>query len=88
MSLLRCRFHIVAQEPSDKLQNIVQFGVSIDAQKAYLLIGRLLEVKGDSVKAFNFYMSMKQQLKVNRLSMQNERIWADRRGNIYVINAC
>ena len=59
MSLLPCRFHIVAQEPSDKLQNIVPFEVSIDAQKAYLIIGRLLEVKGDSVKAFNFYMSMK-----------------------------
>ena len=36
MSLLRCRFHIVAQEPSDKLQNIVPLDVSIDAQKAYL----------------------------------------------------
>ena len=36
MSLLRCRFHIVAQEPSDKLQNIVPLEVSIDAQKAYL----------------------------------------------------
>ena len=88
MTLLRCRFHIVAQEPSDKLQNIVPFEVSIDAQKAYLIIGRLLEVKGDSVKAFSFYMSMKQQLKVNRLSMQNERIWVDRRGNIYLVNAC
>ena len=41
------------------MQNIVPFEVSIDAQKAYLIIGRLLEVKGDSVKAFNFYMSMK-----------------------------
>ena len=36
MSLLRCRFNIVAQEPSDKLQNIVPPEVSIDAQKAYL----------------------------------------------------
>ena len=59
MLLLRCRFHIVAQEPTDKLQNIVPFEVSIDVQKAYLIIGRSLEVKGDSVKAFNFYMSMK-----------------------------
>ena len=59
MSLRGCRFYIVAQEPSDKLQNILPIEVSIDAQKAYLIIGRLLEVKGDSVKAFNFYMSMK-----------------------------
>ena len=36
MSLLRCLFQIVAQEPSDKLQNIVLLEVSIDAQKAYL----------------------------------------------------
>ena len=36
MSLLRCRFHIAAQEPSDKLQNIVPLEISIDAQKAYL----------------------------------------------------
>ena len=36
MSLQRCRFNIVAQEPSDKLQNIVPLEVSIDAQKAYL----------------------------------------------------
>ena len=37
MSLVRCRFQIVAQEPaSDKLQNIVPLEVSIDAQKAYL----------------------------------------------------
>ena len=59
MSLLRCRFHIVAQEPRNKLQNIVPFEVSIDAKKAYLIIGSLLEVKGDSVKAFDFYVSMK-----------------------------
>ena len=59
MLLLHCRFHIVAQEPSDRLQNIFSFEVSIDTQKAYLIIGRLLEVKGDSVKASNFYMSMK-----------------------------
>ena len=59
MSLLRCRFHIVSQEPSDKLQNIVPIEVSIDAQKAYLVIGRILEVKGGSVKASIFYMSMK-----------------------------
>ena len=57
--VLRCRFHIVAQEPSDELQNIVPFEVSIGAQKGYLIIGRLLEVKGDSVKAFKFYKSMK-----------------------------
>ena len=36
MSPLRCRFHIVVQEPSDKSQNIVPLEVSIDAQKAYL----------------------------------------------------
>ena len=36
MLLPRCRFHIVAQEQSDKLQNIVPLEVSIDAQKAYL----------------------------------------------------
>ena len=36
MSLLRCRFHIVAQEPNDKLQSIVPLEASIDAQKAYL----------------------------------------------------
>ena len=59
MSLLHCRFHIVAQEPSNKLQNIVPFEVSINAQKAYLIIGRLLEVEANSGKAFNFYMSMK-----------------------------
>ena len=36
MSLVGCRFHIVAQEPSDKLQNIDPLEVAIDAQKAYL----------------------------------------------------
>ena len=32
---------------------------SLDRCTESVLIGRLLEVKGDSVKAFNFYMSMK-----------------------------
>ena len=32
---------------------------SLDRCKESVLIGRLLEVKGDSVNAFNFYMSVK-----------------------------
>ena len=84
MSLQRCRFHIVTQELSDKLQNIVQFGVSIDAQKAYLIIGRLLEVKGTQLKH-----SIKQQLKVKRAKHAKQtNIWADHQGNIYLVNAC
>ena len=39
---------------------------SLDRCTESVLIGRLLDVKGDSVKAFNFYMSMKHSLKVNR----------------------
>ena len=49
MSLLRCRFHIVAQEPSDKLRNIVPLEVSIDAQKAYLEAG-YSKLKGTQLK--------------------------------------
>ena len=53
MSLLRCRFHIVAQEPSDKIAKYCPTR-SLDRCTESVLIGRLLEVEGDSVKAFNF----------------------------------
>ena len=49
MSLLRCRFHIVAQEPNDKFQNIAPLEVSIDAQKAYLWAG-YSKLKGTQLK--------------------------------------
>ena len=40
---------------------------SLDRCKESVLIGRLLEVKGDSAKAFNFYiLKYGTQLKVNR----------------------
>ena len=58
LSLPRCRFHIVAQEPSDKILTRSQ-SRSIHRKRTYIyIISRLLEVKGDSVKIFNFYMSM------------------------------
>ena len=49
MSLLRCHFHIVAQEPSDRCQNIAPLEVSIDAQKAYLWEG-YSKLKGIQLK--------------------------------------
>ena len=61
---------------------------SLDRRTESVLIGRLLEVKGDSVKAINFYTSMEYSGRKTGLCMQNERIWADRRGNIYLVNAC
>ena len=54
LSLPRCRFHIVAQEQSDKLQNNCPTR-SLDRCTESILIDRLLEVKGESVKAFSFY---------------------------------
>ena len=58
LSLPRCRFHtdIVAQEPSDKILTHSQ-SRSMHRNRTYI-ISRLLEDKGDSVKIFNFYMSM------------------------------
>ena len=54
LSLPRCRFHIVAQEPSDK---ILTHSRSMHRKGTYI-ISRLLEVEGDLVKIFHFYMSM------------------------------
>ena len=56
LSLPRCCFHIVAQEPSDKILTH-SLSRSMHRKRTYI-ISRLLEVKGDSVKSFNIYMSM------------------------------
>ena len=66
LSLPRCRFHIIAQEPSDKILTHSQ-SRSMHRKRTYI-ISRLLEVKGDSVKIFNFCISVDYgtQLKVNR----------------------
>ena len=69
--------HVV--EPSDKILTHSQ-SRSMHRKRTYI-ISRLLEVKGDSVKIFNFYMSMKHSWRWTGLHMQSERIWADRRGN-------
>ena len=62
-----CRFHVVvstfvAQEPSNK---ILTHSRSIHRKRTYI-ISRLLEVKGDSVKILNFYMSMEHSWRWNR----------------------
>ena len=66
LSLPRCRFHTIAQEPSNKILTHSQ-SRSMHRKRIYIIC-RLLEVKGDSVKMFNFYMSMDYgtHLKVNR----------------------
>ena len=66
LSLPHCCFHIIAQAQSDKILTHLQ-SRSMHRERTYI-ISRLLEVKGDSVKIFNFYMSMDHgtQLKVNR----------------------
>ena len=56
LSLSRCRFHIIAQEPSDKILTHSQ-SRSMHRKRTYI-ISRLLEVKGDSVKIFNFCISV------------------------------
>ena len=73
LSLPRCRFHIIAQAPSDKILTHSQFRSM--HRKRTCIISRLLEVKGDSVKFFNFYMSMDYgtQLKVNKTAHAKRR---------------
>ena len=52
LSFPRCRFHIVAQEPSDKILTHSQ-SRSMHRKRTYI-ISRLLKVKGDSVKIFTW----------------------------------
>ena len=56
LSRPRCRFHIVAQEPSDKILTHLQSRLM--HRRCTYIISRLLEVKGNLVKIFNFCMSM------------------------------
>ena len=61
-----CRFHVVASTLSHKNRGTKYCPTrSLDRCTESVLIDRLLEVKGDSVKAFSSCMSM-ELLKVNR----------------------
>ena len=64
LSLPHCRFHIVVQEPSDKILTHSQ-SRSMHRKSTYI-ISRLLKAKGDSVKILIFLNKYGTQLKVNR----------------------
>ena len=86
-----CRFHVfistfVAQELSNQILTHSQ-SRSMHIKRTYI-ISRLLEVKGDSVKIFNFYMSMEHSWRWTGLHMQSERTWTDRWGNVLLGIKC
>ena len=63
------------------------FKASIDTQKAYLIIGRLLEVKGDSVKAIQFLHEHETQLKI-RGTLHAKRTNMGGPPRKHLVNAC
>ena len=86
-----CHFHVVVstfveQEPSNKILTHSQ-SRSMNRKRTYI-ISRLLEVKGDSVEIFNFYMSMEHSWRWTGLHMQSERTWADHQGNTLLGTKC
>ena len=79
LSLPRCRFHIVAQEPSDKILTHSQ-SRSMHRKRTYI-ISRLLEVKKESVKIFNFTWVWNTAEGEQDRTCKSEWTWADRRWN-------
>ena len=73
-ALSGCRFHVVVYTSSHSQSRSMH-------RKCTYIISRLLGVKEDSVKIFNFYMSMEHSWRWTGLHMQSERTWADRRRN-------